>query len=109
MSRRLVCCIALLLLAGAGGAEAPAAPKGEKVAAAKGDKVLSGMSVLGNDDAPKSLVIVPWKSSVLGDTLGVSRGLDAARGPVDRDVFRRELDYWEIRAGARDGNAAGSR
>ena len=101
MSRRVVCCFALLLLAGAAGAEEPAAPKG--------DKVMSGMSVLGNDDAPKSLVIVPWKSSVLGDTLDVSRGLDAARGPVDRDVFRRELDYYEIRVGARNGNAPGPR
>ena len=94
MSRAL--CIFLLLLAGAAGAEPPAAPEG--------DKRMSGMSVVGNDDAPKSLVIVPWKSSVLGATLDVSRGLDAARGPVDRDVFARELDYYEIRAASRNGN-----
>jgi len=64
-----------------------------------GDKVLSGMSIVGNDDAPKSLVIVPWKSSELGDTLEVSRALDDARQPVDRDVFQRELDYYRIRSG----------
>ena len=28
-----------------------------------GDKRLSGMSIIGNDEAPKSLVIVPWKAS----------------------------------------------
>jgi hypothetical protein len=37
-----------------------------------GDKALSGMSILGNLEAPKSLVIVPWKSSELGDTLGLA-------------------------------------
>ena len=30
---------------------------------AEGDVKLSGMSILGNEEAPKSLVIVPWKSS----------------------------------------------
>jgi hypothetical protein len=70
---------------------------------------MSGMSVVGNDDAPKSLVIVPWKSSVLGDTLDVSRGLDAGRGPVDRDVFTRELDYYQIRAASRNPGGPGPR
>jgi len=65
-----------------------------------GDKVLSGMSIVGNDDAPKSLVIVPWKSSELGETLEVSRALDDGRGPVDRDVFQRALSYYEIRSGS---------
>jgi len=57
------------------------------------------MSIVGNDDAPKSLVIVPWKSSELGDTLEVSRALDDGRGPVDRDVFLRGLQYYRIRSG----------
>ncbi len=61
------------------------------------DKLLSGMSIVGNDEAPKSLVIVPWKSSELGDTLDVSRGLDDGRKPVDREVFKRQLDYYQIR------------
>ncbi len=64
----------------------------------KGDKHLSGMSIVGNDEAPKSLVIVPWKSSAMGDSLDVSRVLDDGRHPVDREVFMRELDYYEIRA-----------
>jgi hypothetical protein len=61
-----------------------------------GDKVLSGMSVVGNDDAPKSLVIVPWKSSELGTRLDVSQIVDDGRQPVDRDVFMRELNYYRI-------------
>jgi hypothetical protein len=67
------------------------------------DKLLSGMSIVGNDEAPKSLVIVPWKSSELGDTLDISRALGEGREPVDRDVFARELDYYEIRAGTSPG------
>jgi hypothetical protein len=75
--------------------------------AAGGDKVLSGMSIVGNDEAPKSLVIVPWKSSGLGDALDVGTSLDAGRQPVDRDVFLRELSYYEIRAASpAGGNAA---
>jgi hypothetical protein len=66
------------------------------------EKVLSGMSILGNDEAPKSLVIVPWKSSKLGDTLEVSRALDDGRQPVDRDVFGRALEYYEIQTGWTD-------
>jgi hypothetical protein len=89
MSRVLACCASLLLVAGPVLAEEPEAG---------GDKAMSGMSILGNDDAPKSLVIVPWKSSLPVATLDVSRGLDDGRRPVDRDVFMRELDYYRIRA-----------
>lgn len=93
MKSILLSCVATLFVAGAIHADdTPPA----------GDKVLPGMSVVGNDEAPKSLVIVPWKSSVMGDTLDVSRLPDDGRQPVDRDVFQRELDYYRIRAGTSD-------
>ena len=57
-----------------------------------------GMSILGNQEAPKALVIVPWKTSELGDALGIAPMLDDARGPVDRDVFLRALSYYAIRS-----------
>ena len=57
-----------------------------------------GMSILGNQDAPKSLVIVPWKSSELGDSPGISPMLDDSRQPVDKEVFMRSLRYYEIRS-----------
>lgn len=60
-------------------------------------KTMSGMSVLGNNEAPKSLVIVPWKSSEIGDGIGVSNALDDRAVPVDREVFAREIDYYSIR------------
>jgi hypothetical protein len=88
MLRTTLYCLALLLVAGTAAAEDPAD---------QDDKLLSGMSIVGNDEAPKSLVIVPWKSSELGDTLDVSRALDDGRKPVDREVFKRQLDYYQIR------------
>ena len=39
-------------------------------------KTMSGMSILGNEEAPKSLVIVPWKSSRMGDAISLSDTLD---------------------------------
>ena len=95
MYRGFVCCVALVILPAAALAGAPAT---SPEAGSAGEKLLSGMSIVGNDDAPKSLVIVPWKSSDPGDTLDVLRALDAGRQPVDPDVFLRELTYYEIRA-----------
>ena len=86
--------IAAVLLFAAGAARAAEPPP----AAKPGDKELAGMAIVGNDDAPKALVIVPWKSSAMGSALDVSRALDDGRQPVDRDVFQRELDYYQIRA-----------
>jgi len=62
-------------------------------------KTLSGMSILGNEEAPKSLVIIPWKSSELGDDISLSDTLDDRARPVDKDVFLRELSYYKIRSG----------
>jgi len=100
MNRMLVVCIALVLVTSAARAQEPRK---------QGDKQLSGMSIVGNDDAPKSLVIVPWKSSALGDMLDVSRIVDDGRQPVDRDVFLRELDYYQIRAASTDAGSAAAR
>jgi hypothetical protein len=63
-------------------------------------KTMSGISILGNQEAPKSLVIVPWKGSEIGADLGFSSDmLDDGATPVDRDVFMRQLDYYRIRSG----------
>ena len=62
-------------------------------------RTMSGMSILGNEEAPKALVIVPWKSSELGADLELSDTLDDRARPVDREVFMRELRYYELRSG----------
>ena len=68
-----------------------------KLISVQGGKAL-GMSILGNQEAPKALVIVPWKSSELGNAVGVSTMLDDSRLPVDKEVFMRVLSYYEIRS-----------
>ena len=60
-------------------------------------KTMSGMSILGNEETPKSLVIVPWKSSEMGDAISLQDTLDDRATPVDKEVFLRELRYYEIR------------
>jgi hypothetical protein len=67
----------------------------KKDEAKKGDPNL-GMSILGNQEAPKALVIVPWKRSEIGDSRGFATLLDDSRLPIDRDVFMRMLDYYGI-------------
>jgi hypothetical protein len=68
-----------------------------KLISVPGGKAL-GMSILGNQEAPTSLVIVPWKSSELGNSLGISTILDDSRLPIDKEVFMRMLSYYEIRS-----------
>jgi hypothetical protein len=71
--------------------------KDANVASTSGERAL-GMSILGNQEAPKSLVIVPWKSSEVGNSLGISAMLDDSRRPIDKEVFMRALSYYEIRS-----------
>lgn len=79
--------------------EAPEQPEAEPSEETDGAKTLAGMSILGNEETPKSLVIVPWKSSEMGDELSLSDNLDDRAQPVDKEVFLRELRFYEIRAG----------
>lgn len=60
-------------------------------------KTLSGISIIGNKDTPKSLYIVPWRSSDIGlETDLNSSLLNEGLHPVDKDVFIRELNFYEI-------------
>jgi len=108
MMRAFLIGATLLLVNSSAFAEEPAdeaaAAEDTQAAEEQGDgiskpKTLSGMSILGNEEAPKSLVIIPWKSSELGDDISLSDTLDDRARPVDKDVFLRELDYYEIRSG----------
>ena len=85
----------------AGDAKADPAAEPSQAAPPGGDVKMSGMSILGNEDAPKSLVIVPWKSSQLADMPSVSRLLDSATQPVDKEVFMRELSYYEFKSSSK--------
>ena len=99
----LISTVLLLILSGASAQDAEeAADAGdtEKVAPKdEGPRTMSGMSILGNEEAPKSLVIVPWKSSEMGDDISLADTLDDRARPVDKEVFLRELAYYQIRSG----------
>ena len=51
--------------------------------------------IIGNRELPKVLYIVPWKKPLPGDLAGrpAQSVLDEALAPVDRDVFRRQVQY----------------
>jgi hypothetical protein len=59
-------------------------------------KELSGMSIVGNDEAPKALYIVPWKSSEIGVETSLDMMLNEGDVPVDRDVFMRQLEFYKV-------------
>ena len=64
------------------------------VAADRAD--LEGTSIIGNRELPKVLYIVPWKKPLAGELVGrpVTSLLDEALGPVDREVFQRQVIYY---------------
>ena len=56
---------------------------------------LDRTQIIGNRELPKVLYIVPWKKPVPGELAGrpVASVLDEALAPVDREVFRRQVQY----------------
>ena len=57
---------------------------------------LDSISIKGSRELPKVLYIVPWKSARLG-SLSVSSGsktFDTEMEALDRDVFRRQVQYY---------------
>jgi hypothetical protein len=51
--------------------------------------------IIGNRELPKVLYIVPWKKPMPGELSGrpLVSVIDEAMAPVDRDVFRRQVQY----------------
>ena len=127
---RSICMLALLSLAGAAGADdgqkvspAASAAAGETTTASAPDRAPAGQparfrtmdrlelgttSITGNQELPKVMYVVPWKKAELGDLSGKpARSLiDEILAPVDRDVFRREVGYFETLAGESGDPAA---
>ena len=111
LSRQMLMSYLVLTAGGVAGAEDPINPaadvpvpetqalaEAESRDGIQGPKAMSGMSILGNEEAPKALVIIPWKSSSLGDDISLSDTLDDRARPVDKEVFLRELRFYEIRS-----------
>jgi hypothetical protein len=95
MFRKLILIISVVFISAAPVMAEKAAPEQPVQTDAK---MLGGMSVLGNQEAPMSLFIVPWKSSELGGETNLTRTLNERDQPVDRDVFMREMEFHQVSA-----------
>jgi hypothetical protein len=76
----------------------PAAPAAGAKGPTKTDRLeLSTATVTGDREQPKVMYIVPWKRSDIGDLEGkpMNSLVDEILAPVDRDVFRREVRYYQ--------------
>jgi hypothetical protein len=79
-------------------AKAPKGAAGSRKGGGALDRIeLETTQITGNRELPKVMVIVPWKRSDIGDLAGRPSNslVDEALRPVDRDVFRREVAYYE--------------
>jgi hypothetical protein len=58
---------------------------------------LENTQITGNRELPKVMYVVPWKKPDLGDFSGrpAKSLLDELLAPVDRDVFKRQVRYFE--------------
>lgn len=98
--------VTLGMLAGTQGAaadevKAPKAPKTATTPTApprSNDRMdLDPAAIRGNQELPKVLYIVPWKEPgpVELDGRPVNSLIDEVLAPVDREVFRRQMNYFE--------------
>jgi len=64
---------------------------------------LGTTAITGNRELPKVMYVVPWKHAELGDLGGkpLNSLVDEILAPVDRDVFRREISYFDALEGDR--------
>jgi hypothetical protein len=76
----------------------PAVAQSDTKPSGKVDRLdLDTTVVTGNRELPKVLYIVPWKKAELGELPAqpFNTLLDEVLAPVDRDVFKREVKYFD--------------
>ena len=93
MYRKLILCLCMVFPGVMAAAHEVNTDKGSEA------KELSGMSILGNEEAPQSLYIVPWKTSEIGGETRLDIMWDELDVPVDRDVLRRQLEFYQVSTG----------
>ena len=71
---------------------------------------LDETKVQGASELPKVLYIVPWKKAELGELPGrpVNSLVNEILEPVDRDEFRRRIDYYDTLFGTQVTDSSGS-
>ena len=57
---------------------------------------LDEANIQGASELPKVLYIVPWQKAEMGDKpIKVNRMVDEVLSPVDRDVLKRQIKFYE--------------
>ncbi len=58
---------------------------------------MQGTAIIGNQELPKVLYIVPWKESTLPNIAEppIESLINEALTPLDREVFQREVNYYK--------------
>ncbi len=66
--------------------------------AAQDELDLDGARIFRNRDLPNITYIVPWKDDKpeMVEIQPIGSLFDEALQPIDRDVFKRELEYYEL-------------
>ena len=102
MNRLTLCSVATALLvtlpSGASDDEAEPDSTEKKPPVRAGQSLeLQTTSITGDNELPKVLVIVPWKSPELVEMTGrpLSSLVEDALRPIDPEVFRRRLEYFK--------------
>jgi hypothetical protein len=76
---------------------ANAKPAGPKSPSTNDKLQLGTATVTGDREQPKVMYVVPWKKPDIGDPEGkpMNSLVDEILSPVDRDVFKREVSYYQ--------------
>lgn len=66
----------------------------------------SGATIFGNREMPNITYVVPWKEDQVDvvEVQPVGNLFDEALQPIDRDVFVREIEYFELLQGGNNNN-----
>ncbi len=94
----LVACLLVPPVIAEDSAPADVKPVAQPLSRASADKLLlDRTSIRGNQELPRVMYIVPWQESGIGDLAGrpVNSLLDEVLSPIDREVFQREVRYFE--------------
>ncbi len=67
---------------------------------------MQGLSIIGNQELPRMLYIVPWKASELPELSEppLQSLIDEALAPIEREEFRRNVIYYDALAQQPDGS-----
>jgi hypothetical protein len=98
MTAKTIATACLLLCVGVAMAQDKAKPDKSTKQPDEGEaKEVSGMSIVGNSETPKSLTIIPWKSSGIGrDSDFKSSLLNQDLSPIDKPSFLRQLEFHKL-------------